>query len=43
MTPDGKFPPEWHTLNDTSEFISRDVMKAIGQTVLEMIYGKDDE
>jgi len=43
MTPDGKFPPEWHTVNDTSEFISRDVMKAIGQTVLEMIYGKDEE
>jgi len=37
MTEDGKFPPEWHTLNDTSEFISRDVMKAVGQTVLQMI------
>jgi hypothetical protein len=42
MTSDGKFAPEWHTLSDTSEHISRDVMKAVGQTTLEMIYGKDD-
>ncbi len=39
MTPEGKFAPEWHTVDDTSEFISRDVMKAVGQTALELIYG----
>ncbi len=37
MTEDGKFSPEWHTLSDTSEFISRDVMKAVGQTTLQLI------
>ncbi len=38
MTPDGEFPPEWHTLHDTSEFISRDVLKVVGQTTLEWIW-----
>lgn len=37
MTPDGRFPPEWHTQQDTSEFISRDVLKAVGQTTIQMI------
>jgi glutaminyl-peptide cyclotransferase len=42
MTTDGKFAPEWHTVDDTSEYISRDVMKAVGQTTLELIYGGKD-
>jgi glutaminyl-peptide cyclotransferase len=38
MTPDGRFPPEWHTHNDTSEFISRDVLKVVAQTTLQALY-----
>jgi hypothetical protein len=37
MTEDGKFSPEWHTVSDTSEWISRDVMKAVGQTTIQML------
>ncbi len=35
---DGRFPPEWHTHLDTSEFISRDILKAVGQTTLQMLW-----
>ena len=38
MTGRGRFPPEWHTHLDTSEFISRDVMKAVGQTMIQMLW-----
>jgi glutaminyl-peptide cyclotransferase len=41
MTPDGHFPPEWHTHLDTSEFISRDVLKAVGITTLQVLW--DDQ
>ena len=34
----GRFPPEWHTHSDTSEFISRDILKAVGQTTLQMLW-----
>ncbi|MBC7397603.1 MAG: M28 family peptidase [Bdellovibrionales bacterium] len=34
----GRFPPEWHTHLDTSEFISRDILKAVGQTTLQMLW-----
>lgn len=37
MTLDEKFAPEWHTLNDTSEFISRDVLEMISNTVIQAI------
>jgi Zn-dependent M28 family amino/carboxypeptidase len=38
MTPEGRFPPEWHTHQDTSEFISRDVLKAVGRTTLQALW-----
>ena len=38
MTPDGRFAPEWHTHQDTSEFISRDVLKVVAQTALQTIW-----
>ena len=38
MTPAGLFPPEWHTHKDTSEYISRDVLKAVGQTTLKTLW-----
>lgn len=38
MTPEGRFPPEWHTHQDTSEFISRDVLKAVGRTTLQILW-----
>lgn len=34
MNPDQSFAPEWHTLSDTSEFISRDVLEMVSNTVL---------
>lgn len=40
LSPDGKFPPEWHTLQDTSEFISRDVLKAVGQTAIQVLWNE---
>ena len=38
MTPEGRFPPEWHTHQDTSQFISRDVLKVVAQTALQTIW-----
>ncbi len=38
MSPEGRFPPEWHTHKDTSEFISRDVLKVVGQTTLKTLW-----
>jgi len=38
MTETGRFPPEWHTVKDTSEFISRVTLKAVGQTVLQVLW-----
>jgi glutaminyl-peptide cyclotransferase len=38
MTEQGRFPPEWHTHDDTSEYISRDVLKVVGQTTLQMLF-----
>lgn len=32
------FPSYWHTLNDTMENIDRETLKAVGQTILEVIY-----
>jgi len=40
LSPEGRFPPEWHTLQDTSEFISRDVLKAVGQTTLRVLWNE---
>jgi hypothetical protein len=38
MTEGGRFPPEWHTHLDTSEFISRTTLKIVGQTTLQVIW-----
>jgi Zn-dependent M28 family amino/carboxypeptidase len=43
MTPDGRFPPEWHKHSDTSEFISRDVLKAVGRTTLQVFWDDQSE
>lgn len=32
------FAPYWHTINDTMENIDKETLKAVGQTVLEVIY-----
>ena len=32
------FYKHWHTLNDTSEHIDKETLKAVGQTVLEVVY-----
>jgi len=34
------FAPWWHTINDTMSNIDKETLKAVGQTVLEMIYEK---
>jgi Zn-dependent M28 family amino/carboxypeptidase len=35
-----KFGAHWHTLNDTMENISTETLKAVGQTVLEVVYSE---
>lgn len=37
---DGNFVSTWHTVNDTMEYIDRSTLKAVGQTVLEIIYNE---
>lgn len=32
------FPATWHTVSDTPENISADVLKAVGQTLLQLLY-----
>lgn len=32
------FGPTWHTLNDNMEHISRNTLKAVGQTMIQVIY-----
>ena len=34
------FCPQWHTLDDTMEHIDKETLKAVGQTVLEIIYNE---
>ena len=35
---DSSFGPTWHTLNDTPENIDPQVLKAVGQTVMQVVY-----
>ncbi len=35
-----EFPPYWHTLNDDIEIIDREVMQAVGDVLLELIYNR---
>lgn len=37
-TPETCFPPYWHTLDDDMDNIDRNTMKAVGTTVLSVIY-----
>ncbi len=41
MTEEGRFPPEWHTRRDTSEFISRTTLKIVGQTVIQVLWDEE--
>ncbi|MBU6153228.1 MAG: M28 family peptidase [Bdellovibrionales bacterium] len=43
MTEEGRFPPEWHTRRDTSEFISRTTLKIVGQTVIQVLWDEEWE
>lgn len=35
------FGPTWHTLNDNMEHISRNTLKAVGQTMIQVIYTEE--
>ena len=35
---DGGFPATWHTMNDNLQNISKETLKAVGQTMLEVIW-----
>ena len=34
------FAPTWHTMDDTMDNIDPDVLRAVGQTVLQVIYNE---
>ncbi|MCD7971282.1 MAG: M28 family peptidase [Candidatus Azobacteroides sp.] len=34
------FYEHWHTVNDTMEYIDKETLKAVGQTILEVIYNE---
>jgi hypothetical protein len=34
------FGPTWHTINDTPENIDKNVLEAVGQTVLQLLYNE---
>lgn len=36
------FAPYWHTVNDSMNNIDRETLKAVGQTVLEVVYNHDN-
>ena len=40
MDPDGRFPPEWHTVDDTSKVISRDVLKGVAETTIQLLFSQ---
>ena len=37
---ENSFGPTWHTVNDTPENIDRNTLKAVGQTMLQVIYNE---
>ncbi len=37
-TAESGFGPTWHTVNDTAENIDKNALKAVGQTILQLIY-----
>ena len=38
--PETGFPPTWHTIHDNMDHIDKNTLKAVGQTVLEVIYNE---
>lgn len=34
------FNPQWHTVHDTMDHIDKETLKAVGQTVLAVIYNE---
>lgn len=38
--PQSSFGSFWHTVNDTMENIDRNTLKAVGQTVMDVIYNE---
>ena len=38
--PQSSFGPTWHTINDTMENIDASTLKAVGQTVIQVIYSE---
>ena len=39
-TTESGFNPQWHTVDDTMEYIDKETLKAVGQTVLAVIYNE---
>ena len=37
------FGPTWHTVNDTPEAIDPAVLKAVGQTLLQLLYNDNQK
>lgn len=35
------FGPTWHTVNDTMEYIDKNTLKAVGQTVIQVLYSEE--
>lgn len=40
MDEDSSFFPHWHTIGDTMDVIDKSTLKAVGQTVMEVIYNE---
>ncbi len=38
QNPQSPFPPHWHTHNDNMQIIDKNTLKAVGQTLLQVIY-----
>jgi aminopeptidase-like protein len=41
-TETGGFPRTWHTLDDNIKHISKETLKAVGQTMLEVIWTEEN-
>ena len=39
--PQSSFGPTWHTVNDTMDNIDPNVMKAVGQTLIQVLYSEE--
>ncbi len=41
--PDNSFGPTWHTTHDTMEHIDKRTLKAVGQTVIQVLYSEGNQ